>query len=410
MITGGSMTSRTPVEIDPDLRIREELIGLHAVFNPFINCCSSPRGLMMASHLSQIVTIEGGEPQIIQTGLESQLAEATFSKKLEFPVRVISILKRYNGISANSVTGTSSRLVIVQNLDNDELDVIDIPRYHKLHQSFGFKYVLNDEALDPSVVNTVLPKDTVLADSPTVTKSGEYAFGVPANIAYLHIPEVTGDGVVISEGLAAKFQFRTYENVTIECGEKSFLLNLYGDDDNYKPFPEIGEYINSDRVIAATRDYSTELAPALVSKTDVMDYSVYFDKPFYSKAAGGKVVDIKVYHNSKARISTYTKTTAQLDKYSEALKQYYRDIITVYESKCKSHYAQYKTDLPVSEKFHRLLLDAYTVTENNRNVRYTYKNDPVDLYRIEFTIEHKTTPNRDGYKTTTLHGQILLSI
>jgi len=393
---------------DPDLRIRDELLGLHSI-QPWVLCCSSPRSLMMSSHLSQIVTIEGGEPQIIQTGLETQLSENTMSCKLEHDSRVIAFLRRYNGLSAGSVDSASEHVAIVQNLDTNELDAVIIPRYNKLHQTFGFKYKLNEEVFTPLNINNVLPKDTIFADSPTVSKDKEYKFGVPATIAYLHIPEVTGDGVVISEDLAKKFKFRTYETIVAEFGEGSFPLNLYGDDDNYKPFPDIGEAVNDDRVVIATRDYDAMLSPVLVSKSGVKNYSVYFDKPFYAKATGAKIVDIKVYRNAKSRKSTYAKTTDQVDRYADALKSYYMNIIRVYEEQNREHYARYREDIPVSESLHRLLVDAYAITESKRNVRYTYKNDLVDMYRVELTLEYSTIPNEQGFKVTTLHGVILCS-
>jgi len=390
-------------ELDPDLVIREELLSLHAI-NPFIGNISSARSIMVSGHLSQIVVIENGEPQIIQTGIDPQLAQNTFSKKLEADSRILAILKRYNGVSATSVTELTEYLVITQDVETNQLDIVSIPRYHKLHQNFGFKYKLNEDTLNHNILNTVMPKGTIFADSPTVSKDSEYKFGRPVNIAYLHIPEVTGDGVVISESLAKKYAYRTYETIVVEFGEKSFPLNMYGDDDNYKPFPDIGERVNSDRVTIATRDYETPLSPALTSRSDVKDYSVYFDKPFYAKADGATVVDIKVFHNAKFRKSTYTKTTEQVDKYAKALKQYYRDIINVYTATAKEYYLRYKQDIPVSEQFHRLLLDAYAVVEEARNIRYTYKNDLVDLYRVEITLEYLVAPDVTGSKVTTLHG------
>ena len=69
-------------EVDPDMKIKEELVSLHAL-NPFIPNVSSARSYMFTAHLSQALVIENGEDKIIQSGLETQLAENTFSKKFE---------------------------------------------------------------------------------------------------------------------------------------------------------------------------------------------------------------------------------------------------------------------------------------------------------------------------------------
>jgi hypothetical protein len=380
---------------DQDLRIREQLLSLHSL-NPFIAAASSPRGLMFGAHLSQCVTIEHGEPQIIQTGVDVQLADNTFSCGVKNESVVLAILKRYNGVSAGSVCETAEYLVVVQDVVTNELDAVSIPTFHKLHQYFGFRYKLDENTLNAALIGTIIPAGATFADSPTVVKDTDgdkvYNFGVPVNLAYLSIPEVTGDGVIISESLAEKFTFRTYETVSMEFGEHSFPLNLYGDDEHYKPFPDIGEKVNDDRVVIATREYNTELSPALISRQDVKDYSVYFDKPYYVKSTGGVLVDIKAYHSEKSRKSTYTETTDQADKYVRALKQFYQDVVNVYTEQQKNNYRCYGKEAPVTPRFHRMLIDAYASCEKTRKIRYTHTNDLVDLYRLEFTIEFKTIP------------------
>jgi len=395
----------TNITKDPDLAIREELLSLHAI-NPFIAESSAPRCLMLSGHLSQLVTIEGGSPQIIQTGVDPQLADNTFSRKIKNDSRVISIIKRYNGISATSITTTTEYLVIVEDIETNMLDIVTIPTFHKLHQYFGFKYKVNEDILN-SAVGMVLPKDTVLADSPSVTVDSEggkeYSFGCPLNLAYLHIPEVTGDGIVISESATKRFRYKTYETVVMEFGESSFPLNLYGDKDNYKIFPDIGECINPDRVIAATRKYDSLMSPCTTSGNDVRNYSAYFDKPYYSKN-GGKVVDIRVFSNKKSRKSVYTETTTQAERYVVGLTKYYADIIAAYDNCNRQYRARNRSDIPVSPEFHRLLVDAYVATEDTRYVRYTNANDIVDLFRVEIIVEHDTIPDILGFKASSIHG------
>jgi len=386
-----------------NLNIQEELLSFHAI-NPFIAHSSSPRGLMMSSHIAQHVVLEEGRPGIIQTGIERQLGKNTYSAKAESDVRVVSVIKRYNGVSANTVTATSEYTVIVQDIETGVLDIIPVPSYHKFHQLFGFGYRVNEDILNPSIIGRVLPKDTVLADSPAVHKDGSYAFGRPVNIAYMSIPEVTGDGVVISDTLAKKLRFKTYETVVVEFGEKCFPLNLYGDESNYKAFPEIGEYIRKDRAVIATRNYDTELSPALTSVNDVMQYDPDYDRCYFSKSVGGKIIDIKAYSNPKIRRNIYTNTSDQVVKYTESLKNYYRDILKVYEQQKAEYWNRFKLELPVSERLTSLLLDARAITEEKKNVKYTYKNDLVDLYRVEFVIEHDTVPDDNGFKITGMNG------
>lgn len=399
---------------DPRLKITENLLSLHAI-NPFAAHTSSPRCMMTSGHLSQMVVIEGGQPQIIQAGICDQLASNTFSKKIgDIPGRdndshrVIAVVRRYGGVSTGDVAGTPEQLVITQSTSDFKLDAISVPYYHKLHQYYGFKYNKSRLLTNVSeIIGKTFEDGFTLADTPAVEIDEDggksYKFGVPANIAYLSVPEVTGDGVVMSESLSKKLSYRTYETIVVEFGEKSFLLNMYGTEDTFKAFPDIGEYLNDDRVVAATRKYDKSLSPALASRNDVRDYSPHFDKAFYSKATGGKVIDIKVFRNTKTSKSTYTETTDQADRYAEALIRYYGEILSVYETQNKNHRSVYGKEVSVTPRFHRLLVDAYAATEKARTVRYTNTNDLVDMYRVEFVVEHLTVPGL-AYKTTTLHG------
>jgi len=396
------MSQHQNIMDSPELALREELISLHSL-NAFTPYSSSPRGLMFSGQFSQTLVIEQGAPPIIQTGLERQLANNTFSKKVLGDSRVIGIVKRYNGISADSVSVVTEHTVILQNTDTLELDAVVIPYYHKLHQQYGFKYNLNDAVSRMDILNSVVPDGYTLADTPGVTPEGDYCYGRPVNVAYMSVPEVTGDGVIISEELAEKYAFNVFETVVVEFGERTHPLNLYGNADTFQAFPEIGEYINDDRVIMATRDYETVLSPSLISAKDMQRYDPNFDTAYYS-TAGGRLVDIKVYKNNKARVSTYSHTVDQPDRYANALKTYYADVLSCYEVQSRKHFGMYGKNLPVTERMHRLLIDAYAMTEPKRNVRYNYKNDIVDIYRVEFVIERRVVPNRRGYKFSTVSG------
>ena len=128
-----------------------------------------------------------------------------------------------------------------------------------------------------------------------------------ANVALMTIREVCEDGVVISESMAKRMAYTTFENIDAWFGHKNFPLNVYGDDTKYKPFPEIGELINEDAVVMALRDYEDDYGHALTSKKDVQRYDPLFDKIIYAKHPGSyintrqgfkpvsRVADIKVW-------------------------------------------------------------------------------------------------------------------
>lgn len=405
------------LEKDEDLKLREELIGIHAI-NPFVNHCSSSRCIMLSSHFSQSLVLNNGEEKIIQTGLEKQFGDNTFSKKADDDVRVLKVISRYNSIDYNGIDVEVEKLYIVENIETGEIDYIEVPYYHKLHQYFGFRYEKNQDLLDAIKPGDVIQKDTILADSPAVAKNKGYKFGVNGNLCLINLPETTEDGVIISKSFAEKLSYTIFETRVVEFGANSFPLNLYGDKDNYKPFPDIGEYVKDNSVIMALRNYNDRLSPALTSINDVMDFEPLFDEAVYVSAPGelktvmgkpvnyGKVVDIKAYATPKSKKEVYTGTSEVINKYVEGLKKYYQDILTAYQAITHDKYRakNNKKEVKLSQKFHRLVIEAMSIANpDNIPIEYKYKNEKLDLYRIEFTIEYTCVPSV-GSKISDGHG------
>ena len=404
-------------EVDPDLELREELLSITSI-NPFLANTSSARLIMQASHLSQSLTINNGDEKIIQTGLEKQLSNNTFSKKVDKDCRVIKVIPRYRGIGVNTVSNVTELLVIVEYLEDGVIDAISVPDHHTLHQYFGFKYKWNNDILNQLTPGTILHANTVLADSPAVTSNGGYKFGANANLALMSLPETAEDGIVISKSFSEKMSYTVFETRVVEFGSKNFPLNMYGDTDNYKPFPEIGEMINDDSILMVLRDYDINISPALVSINDVCDYDVTFDKCVYVKGPGekynvngktiisGKIVDIVAYASPRYKKDTYTGTIDIVEKYVNGYKKYLTDILDVYTEITTEHYRRYKNnDVKLAERFHRLIVDAMAVANVNSNkIGYTARNENMDLYRLEFKIEYTIASIPIGSKLSDSFG------
>lgn len=406
-------------KIDDDLKLKEELVGFHAI-NPFLQYISSSRAYMLSGHFSQMLTLENGDERIIQTGIEKQFGENTFSAKIPNEARIVKVIKRYNGIGVNSVNVVNGYLIIYEDLTTGELDYVEIPYYHSLHQYFGFKYKWNKDIINSLQPNMIVPAGTILADSPSVTKNSGYKYGVNANVLLATLPDIAEDGVVISKELSKKLSYKIFERRVVEFGSDSFPLNIYGDENEYKPFPEIGEYINEDSVVCVLRDYDPMLAPALNSINDVREFNPIFDEAVYVKGPGykiddgsggviesGKVVDIKVFNAPKFKKEIYSGTADMIYKYINGLKKYHNDIVSTYKEEVNNHYGKFRNrDVKVSNKLHRLLVDSMAISNNdNKKIKYNYRNEALDIYRVEFTIEYTVSPGIGGKITDTFGGK-----
>lgn len=404
-------------EHDKKLEIKEELVSLHAM-NPFVGNDSSARSYMFSSHLSQSLVLNNGDEKIIQSGLEKQFGQNTFNRKTEEDIRVLKVIKRYDGIDITTVNKTVETIIITESLETGEIDYISVPEYFKLHQYFGFSYKLNHEVLNNLRTGKVIPKDTVLAESPAVDKNYGYKYGTNANMCLLNLLETTEDGAVISKSFAEKLSYDVFETRVVEFGSQNFPLNIYGDDNTYKAFPEIGDLINDDSVIMVLRDYDQNMPAGLISINDVREFNPIFDKAIYVKSPGkekivngekvryGEVVDIKCYTSNRWKKDLPTGVSDGIEKYSNSLKIFYKQILEVYEALMDEHYKRFKNrDLPISEKFHKLVVDAYAIINPTKNrITYSSRNELLDNVRMEFTIRYKGTTPGIGSKLTDGHG------
>ena len=389
-------------EVDDDLKLNHKMFSM-ASLNAFVEHNSSPRGLMMSSHIAQLVVLNEPEENMIQTGLEKELGKYTISKIVDEDSEVLSVIKRYNTLG--DINKVSEYLVITRSLETGVIDAIKIPYYNAYHPYFGFSYNKNED-LDSLIRGDVLPKDTVLASPPTNLENGGYGFGKDINVANMVLPEDDEDGFIVSESFCKKFKFKIFDTRTIEVGEDSFLLNIYGDENEYKPFPEIGEYINESGVVAVARKYDPMYAPGLYSKNDLREFNPLFDEAVYTRGKRGKIVDIKVYSSFRRKKALPTGTDKYCFKYSDALLAYYRQIVETYESINRDYNRTFGRDVEVSNNFNMLLVEAYGILDSSSpksKCKKMYRKETLDLFRVEFVIENELQIGVKN-KITDLHG------
>lgn len=389
--------------------MQPEMLGIHSL-NFAARHNSSSRSVMFASHFAQRLVIEGAEEKLIQTGVEQEFGRHTFSIKMPENGQIIKVIQRYpKGIDQDSLAMNPETIVIYENDETKEIDYFSIPYFLSHHQFFGFKYDVKPEAsqLRPGAF---VPKDTIFADSPGVAKNSGYKYGVNLNVAFMSIPSVSEDGVMISRSALQKLKFRIYETRVVEFGAGQFPLNLYGTVDNYKPFPEIGDCIRDDGLLMMLRSYDNDLMPVEMSIYDTMEPQFTFDKGVYVRGGKGKIIDIKVVSNNNPVRQLPQAMCGQVEKYSRAILKFHQEIIETeqklrYERKRKFGDAKLK----LSPKLHRLIVESYAMTnhngekQNRQSLNLMYRKAPIDEYRVEFVVEYEMVPTI-GFKITDCHG------
>ena len=62
--------------------------------------------------------------------------------------------------------------------------------------------------------------------------------------------------------------------------------------------------------------------------------------------------------------------------------------------------------MPISPRLHRLIIEAYAIVNpgSKQTIGKSFKNNPLDLYRIEFLVKHYVKPEYLGYKLSDSYG------
>jgi hypothetical protein len=384
--------------------IHPELLNVCSL-NSFHQNTSASRNYMFGGqHIGQALTISGGTERQIQTGLETEFGKYTF--KIEMPVDglIIDIVERYKkGLGYGSISENPETIVIYEDVHTKEIGMVRITEFCTNHQYFGFKYK-PQLGLDLIRKGAHIAKGTVFMDSPAVTQDGGYKYGVQANIVYMTHPATSEDSVLISKEFLKNLAFKTYETRVVEYGSSDFALNLYGDSSNYKPFPDIGDVIREDGLLGAVRlNTPNELSIVEKGIDDTMQVDYTFDKTTYANGAGGRIVDIKQFHDISNMNYADVHMDGQLQKYDRARREFCNSIVNIWLGlKSKRGEA-----LQMTPALHRFVVECLAVTKEGKGKRIqkNYRQEALDVHRVEFVIEYDILPDL-GFKVTDTFGKI----
>lgn len=394
------MSRTEPNEIAP------EMLSILAAADFAPGTISASRAQMLSSHLGQHLVTEYSEERLIQTGAEAKFGKFTFNVKMPVDGRILKVIERYPATyAADAIAHNPQTIVIFEDEVTKEVDYLSLEDYCSMHPYFGFRYDKR-EACGKLARNMPIRKGEVFLDSPAVNTNGGYGIGINFNVCFIDDPAVAEDGFAICEDVLPKLSFRTYLRPDANFGSRSFAINLYGDEKNYKAFPDIGEMVADHGILMALRDYSDEASVVNMSarKTRVLD--PVFDRQI-NVGPGGRVIDIRVWRqNSNSQSNLPHAMQAQLLKYENASRYFYQDILNEYRRLKRDHGDR----LRITPHFSALVRDAVAVVGNGYTggsqseiVKLVHKNMQLDEWRVEFVIEHINIPNM-GAKLTSLDG------
>jgi len=385
-------------ERTPNLKFNHKYTGIVPGLNPFVINNTSARNIMLYGQTSSSLELNEVDEPIILTGIESDLLNHIEGVKItDEPVEILGWVDRYVGDENELV----ERVVAVLGLKTSTIDILRLKKYDKKHPYFGFELTFED-AVKNMRVGQILNEGDFVTEVKNHKDKEFYTLGRNINVAFMSLPDVDEDGFIVSESFLDKFKFTTFVDKVIEVGEDKFLLNVHGDDDNYKPFLRIGEKLE-DSVVFAARSYGNEediyYYPSLFSKKAVRKYNPYLDEVIYAEP-GGEIVDLKVYYNNKRKKELPTGTDELFKEYSRKLVNFHESIIKLYRN-IVARYPGYR----IGNTFKTLVKESLGIVDAYKNykINLMIKKRKLDLYRIETTIKYVIRPTK-GFKPTDMSG------
>ena len=292
---------------------------MYRVFGPSSltwSMIDSSRAYMWNQHVKQSLTLLTPDVPHLQTGFENSFGKYNHAfKKLSGTWEVKQIIPKFNFpeemMNDPNVMKIQIFTLVLYNKKTDTYDVIEKPVAENLTEKFG--YVYNTSFMESLKVGDKLT-DKVLYRSTAYDDHMNYRYGKNARVYYSTSTDTIEDAIVIRRGWAETVKSVEIDKIQVPINDNDVLLNLYGDDNTYKPFPEIGQHVK-DSLICATRRINKSHLLYDFQKShmrEVMDT----DTDYYTSKES-IVYDINVYYNGDDEFPT--------NLFNQQLKRYYDD-------------------------------------------------------------------------------------
>ena len=187
-----------------------------------------------------------------------------------------------------------------------------------LTEDFGYQF--NNECIDTYSEGDTIKKDTVLFKSNSYDEDMNYRYGVNANVIYCLDPFTSEDAAVVSKSFSEKMTTVKVNKIMCGLNNNDIPLHLYGDEDVYKPYPDIGEYASG--MFAASRAQFNE---QILYDFKDRNLNVIKDSDRTICYNGnGFVIDYDIYCNNPDLPDN--SFNGQILKYLNSQTKYYREI------------------------------------------------------------------------------------
>ena len=361
------------------MTVPAEFLGSALLMSPFSNYISSQRLSMFSNHLSQFVPITGSEFPRIFTGWENIFGKMGFAKDERGCDVIIQDVIPKHQITPSGCKDNNLNLIIATSCDTGEIIIFEMNNYPDSYHKFGERY---SHPYGIPTVHSHVDKDAILTKSSMWDDKG-YGMGTNTTVLYASLPEVSEDAVVISEELAEKLKYSQLKKYTAKISVNDILLNRYGDVDDYKAFPDVGETVNSDGVLFAIRKNANKLDISDVTVDSLEKLQIHDDKVLAEP--GSEIIDVVVDVPNRIRKECVSEEFIQLNKYADMRIRYYNRIVETITSLMDArHTLSPMANTIMTEALGRI---READSRNRSQLKLAHKNEQLDYYYLSILVK-----------------------
>lgn len=346
---------------------------------------SAMRVIMFNLHQRQCTVLLRPEIPNMPTGVEQVVAKLSVEQCLaQDDGIVIDKIVKYENIIDNP----THYVLFFYNKKKKMYSMKEVSEIENLTEIYGYQY--NTIKADKLKVGDKIKKGDQLTVPTSYDKYGNWRYGVNVHTYYCLDPNTTEDGCKISQSLANRMYSVSTDKIDMMINDNDYPLNLYGNDEFYKLFPDIGETV-SEGIVMATRKmvgsrYLYEFREDTLQDPGLSDTS-------YTEDERASIVDIEIYNNNKDL--RRSRINSQIFKYLDAQTEFYK---AVYE-RCKAIVDD--KDAKHTQDIEYLMSRSYNMIEEDKKWRRDDKCYNGVLVRV---ITKKYDPTEVTRKITGRHG------
>lgn len=282
----------------------------------------SARRMMFNAGLAQRLELNRPQHPLVFTNWENTYGDqSTYIYRSKGELEVVKKIKKFDEIPTENQTYA----LFVYDKTKNEYDVIERKEVENLPEKYGMLY--DNRYLDSLKEGDIVPVNTRMYNPTCYDENGNYGYGRNIPCLYTISLHTYEDEFMATESLCRDMESTEVDIVKIPINENDVLLNLMGENGEYKCFPNIGEDIKkkrlcSKRTVSRAR-YPYDMKSSTLKKINDSGRSFFLT---------GTVSDIDIYCNRPREELQESLTNAQILWYVRMTDRYHQNIVDFVES------------------------------------------------------------------------------